>query len=595
MSQPQPAKRNTNTDNALKVAHKSRTQRYESLLFVHHRPWSKSNNRRSPQSNIGSHARRWQTDRRHQKRLAIAEQEATYARSLVGWRSHATTTDKPIPVQSGIENVESQIAGRTSWQIDSEALRRSMNAPGGLRIDSFNALPTAKNSKGVMQMVDYYIHVWSPYKSGAFDLAMGYNANVTVCWALALQDNMLFDATVAVARVAYCLSTGIAPVDDEFVLYHRGTALARLRERVATRMATDEEVIFTIARMLSIAYMCNDFNTWELHFRAYEEAAERYIASNPHSEITKIVKHRLASWKALHDFRRGFNPLREDAGVSSGQLSYILDGTDLAEHSNIASLPLGLKELALTGCVSTEVLEMANAMNGAITGGDDRLEMWVASGRPTRYCASLLTAIITNDILDKEFMLCVALISICLHLHHSFHPQRAERSTVSTDAAAWRRPSSSSTPLGKLAEGFLSKKIDLTISCQREVFIWASIVLGSLLLIHYRDLRVKGHIILVNLATKLKPFPPPFEAAQHANWVMVDPSLRNFLYNERLAMQWQRCWEESMKTMEEWETKGVLHIGNPSRTTGDRVNLVEYMVLRDARATLPVIRKVLTP
>lgn len=69
-----------------------------------------------------------------------------------------------------------------------------------------------------------------------------------------MRDEMFFDATIAVSRIAYILSQGNSAADDPFMLYHRGLALTRLQKRLNHETAFAEvEVIFTIGRMLWIA------------------------------------------------------------------------------------------------------------------------------------------------------------------------------------------------------------------------------------------------------------------------------------------------------------------------------------------------------
>lgn len=83
---------------------------------------------------------------------------------------------------------------------------------------------------------------------------MGYNTQLDLCWPIAMQDEMLFDATIAVSRSAWLISNGCSAADDSFMLYHRGLALAKLQQRVTFNAPYAEvEVIFTIGRMLSIA------------------------------------------------------------------------------------------------------------------------------------------------------------------------------------------------------------------------------------------------------------------------------------------------------------------------------------------------------
>ena len=104
---------------------------------------------------IASHARRWQTNRKHQERRFIAQQEAGYARSLVGWQ----TTTPP-----GTSSLDSQ----SEWAFDvvtpqgyRERQQKGMQSEtmpfqihGGLREDPFDSLPSP-GSRDVAEMVDY--------------------------------------------------------------------------------------------------------------------------------------------------------------------------------------------------------------------------------------------------------------------------------------------------------------------------------------------------------------------------------------------------------------------------------------------------------
>ena len=99
--------------------------------------------------------------------------------------------------------------------------------------------------------------MWAPHKAGNFDDLMGYNTQLDLCWPVAMQDDMLFDATVAVSRTAWLLAKGQDPSEDQFVLYHRGLAMASLRQKLSsTSIDCKEAVLFTIGRMISIAVSC---------------------------------------------------------------------------------------------------------------------------------------------------------------------------------------------------------------------------------------------------------------------------------------------------------------------------------------------------
>jgi hypothetical protein len=83
---------------------------------------------------------------------------------------------------------------------------------------------------------------------------MGYNTQLDLCWPVALQDDMLFDATMAVSRTAWILAQGKDPSEDQFMLHHRGLAMTGLRQKLcSTKLGSKEAVLFTIGRMISIA------------------------------------------------------------------------------------------------------------------------------------------------------------------------------------------------------------------------------------------------------------------------------------------------------------------------------------------------------
>ena len=114
------------------------------VLFIEQKPESfKRANVRA----ITSHARRWQTKRKHQELRIDAQREAVYARGLVGWQNRkasqpALDLDVVTPANSETQH-ETERPEEMPWQIS-----------GGLRSDPFDSLPSPK-SKEVMQMVDY--------------------------------------------------------------------------------------------------------------------------------------------------------------------------------------------------------------------------------------------------------------------------------------------------------------------------------------------------------------------------------------------------------------------------------------------------------
>ena len=102
--------------------------------------------------------------------------------------------------------------------------------------------------------------MWAPHKAGNFDDLMGYNTHLDLCWPLALQDEMLFDATIAVSRRPWVLAHGKVPSEDQVMLYDRGLAMTQLRQRLSSAgPVCKEAVIYTVGRMISIAVSSSDY------------------------------------------------------------------------------------------------------------------------------------------------------------------------------------------------------------------------------------------------------------------------------------------------------------------------------------------------
>jgi hypothetical protein len=86
------------------------------------------------------------------------------------------------------------------------------------------------------------------------------------CWPFALQDDMLFDTTLAASRAAWCLAQRRLPGYDHFLLCHNATALSKLRQRISSKVvAPDESIVFTMGYMLNVAYMMKERSAFSIH------------------------------------------------------------------------------------------------------------------------------------------------------------------------------------------------------------------------------------------------------------------------------------------------------------------------------------------
>ena len=155
----------------------------------------------------------------------------------------------------------------------------------------------------------FYINVWSIYKRGDVDVDLGLNTQIDLYWPVALQDEMLFEATLAVSRVGYCLKQHESPNIDQFALKHKGRALALLRNQM-TSMAVvpTEAIIFTVSRMLAISYMTMDNAAFQYHFTAFQQLAQNYkLDESRRVVVERVMAHRLKRYARIWLFVRYCN------------------------------------------------------------------------------------------------------------------------------------------------------------------------------------------------------------------------------------------------------------------------------------------------
>lgn len=141
----------------------------------------------------------------------------------------------------------------------------------GYRVDPFTPYPVANASRGVRYMADYCgfgltqgeesnhscwftdAQVWAPQQASASALISGRNTLVTLVLPLALQNAMLFEATIAMTRAAWVIRRGSEPFNDKMLLRHRGYAMKELRNSLsgpAQRVST--YVLLTMSTLLTM-------------------------------------------------------------------------------------------------------------------------------------------------------------------------------------------------------------------------------------------------------------------------------------------------------------------------------------------------------
>jgi len=100
--------------------------------------------------------------------------------------------------------------------------------------------------------------VWAPQQTSASALISGKNTLVTLVLPLALQNAMLFEATIAMTRAAWVIRRGSEPFNDKMLLRHRGYAMRKLRDNLSgadQRVSTS--VLLTMSTLLTMNVSTN--------------------------------------------------------------------------------------------------------------------------------------------------------------------------------------------------------------------------------------------------------------------------------------------------------------------------------------------------
>lgn len=452
-------------------------------------------------------------------------------------------------------------------------------------------------------------------KATQFDNFIGYNTYLTVCWPAALQDAMLFDATLAVSKSAWCLSQQTKPLDDQFVLRHRGAAISKLRQRLSEGpQAVNESILFTMDYMINVAYMTNDYPAFDIHLSAFRRITDGYTFSNFAEAIRGMISHRLRSWEALDEYRKGVDPVRQTLRSRQHgyphQPTYFYGSPSWHQTRMLAKAAPGFVELVHSGSICFELAEASVKVGQLLSSLSTHSSGPVTTG----HIMDLLTEILLLEPLSElESCINYTLLALCFYGKHGL--EATSRSAITSseihllggdiqDDDGRKRVIDQ---LDVIAKAYLNKRIDshLLPQLNRPSMNWCSLVLGSIALSfdheaeseHRNDfvpqrLKGKGHIILLTAA-------PQVVQIQDATWdvLQADGYFDQFLGTPDLFALMRRCWEATIERQRRWEENGWLQVGAPmtdAQNHGSRSVDVEYMVLREARDSLPKIEAEIT-
>ena len=228
----------------------------------------------------------------------------------------------------------------------------ALQLSGGRR-DPFSAYPI-EATDCVPGAVDYYTQVCVSgrglvFGKGLFDL--------TQMFSMALQSPALFESLVAMSQ-SYLIANKDPCGPSKEVLYHRGQALARLRQSMMDpQVAADNTPIYTAIMLLGIDYLYEDLTSFAIHLNGIIMMIKLrggITALDSDGSLMKLIQHARSTWLLMTGTAFRVDDPVLDAWENSDDL-----GLDELQEME-TRLPNTLRKLVRGGHYSPEVLQVSD-------------------------------------------------------------------------------------------------------------------------------------------------------------------------------------------------------------------------------------------
>ncbi|KEF54527.1 uncharacterized protein A1O9_09694 [Exophiala aquamarina CBS 119918] len=407
---------------------------------------------------------------------------------------------------------------------DSEFSRRPsplLAVDSGYRVDPFTPYPVTNPSRGVRYMVDYYTQIWAPQQASASSLISGRNTLVTLVLPLALQNAMLFEATIAMTRAAWVIRRGSEPFNDKMLLRHRGYAMEELRNSLSgSGQSVSAYVLLTMSTLLTMNYMINDTVSFRVHLQALEKMLESLKSEE--TEILHFVRGRVLAFGVLASFLQAHQPRYatriNELGHRISTLTYPGHPfpSDLCEVAS--KLPEGFSEVALSRSIATEFISFLAKLT--------ELVKWMPLTQARRVNGPQPGLTMQRAIYDLQCLSALSLTSVegqivratlafCLHVYNEL---------------SFRIPLA--RPLKPLLESFNEHNEIPRQPWLQRCLLWSAIVTASAWDTQV-DAQPRTHVVLDKMM-RLLP---------EANyWEETKELMQKFFWLDSLQDQWEICW-----------------------------------------------------
>ncbi|OAP59786.1 hypothetical protein AYL99_04788 [Fonsecaea erecta] len=237
-------------------------------------------------------------------------------------------------------------------------------APGGLRCDPFNSYPMEPTGR-VQATVDYFTQIYAPMNAGNYRDGQGGNWLLSYLFRVALQADLLFEATVLFIWSQLPASQlGSSPEDLERTLMSlRGSVMRKLHHRLTVPQLRCDDV--TIHTVLSL--MAGDFHRGQDdHVELHREGLRRIVdlrGGLANSDLQPQTRYSVTATEMMCDYairRRNRSPKTNITPDST--LTYPTHPFPPSLSKVLSELPEGFSDMALKTLLSHQVIRLLYRM-----------------------------------------------------------------------------------------------------------------------------------------------------------------------------------------------------------------------------------------
>ncbi|ETI29457.1 hypothetical protein G647_01910 [Cladophialophora carrionii CBS 160.54] len=381
------------------------------------------------------------------------------------------------------------------------------------------------------------LQVWAPQHGRALAFEGHPKPYQSLVFPHALQNGVLFEAMVALARVSWLLQERLPWQKDAALTRHRANAFAGLKLRMTSETTcADDTTILTIAALTTIDYMLGVHEGAENHVNAMQQIRKIRLDLKGDTPWQYFLLSVMRAYEALWQFVKD----RNEATTSMAQLS--IESPMRSELPIYPSLPFNIKvcealskvstsfnDMAMAGELSIQMIDiLANLSTHARGDGSATPPNSPPSSPGGRNLLNTMADLRCLSVMATtpiEHKLCFGIMGTCFTLHYG-----SEK--ISDDMHETLQELEDSL----VGNGKPEPQEENRLNAHRECLIWISVAAAGAL-----DQSELLSAMSMVLDQTLEQYPD-----ETSDWETLEKILKKFLWNDLLGKHWKQCWRKGM-------------------------------------------------